>query len=233
MPSNYILWGLVPIAILALLWLLYYWLPRFAANFDLRCRFQVVKRFMEENPQSAEETKNDYMRNVHWAVLQQCGLPPLAIVKIWLSSNKPYILAPADQIERYMIENEGKPLPDGKLDQRITNGQGRMILKLLWSLEVVSSDRALVRCRRASRGRKETHRQRRRKADGVSRTGKSHARIIPLPKCRAIRHNSRWTQASQLSKGAQQVEQPPSPVTDYAEVLTTIRLHGNRARFPA
>jgi hypothetical protein len=34
-----------------------------------------------------------------------------------------------------MIENEGKPLPDGEIDQRITNGQGRMILKLLWSLE--------------------------------------------------------------------------------------------------
>ena len=133
MPLNYVLWGLA--AILALLWLLYYWLPRFAANFDVRCRFRVAKRFMEENPQSTDENKNDYMRKVHWAVLQQCGLPPLRIVKIWLNSKKPYILTPTDQIERYMIENEGKPLPDGKPDQRITNGQGRMILKLLWSLE--------------------------------------------------------------------------------------------------
>jgi hypothetical protein len=135
MPSNYILWGLIPIAILALLWLLYYWLPRFAANFDVRCRFQVVKRFMAENPQSADESKHEYMRKVHWAVLTTCGLPPPSIVKIWLSSNKPYILAPTDRIERYMIENEGKPLPDGKLDQRIRNGQGRMILELLWSVE--------------------------------------------------------------------------------------------------
>jgi len=135
MLSNQILWGLIPVAILALLWLVYYWLPRFAANFDWRCRFQVVKRFMAENSQSTDESKNEYMRKVHWAVLQQCGLPPLSIVRIWLSSNKPYILAPTDQIERYLIENEGKPLPDGKLDPQIRNGQGRMILKLLWSLE--------------------------------------------------------------------------------------------------
>ena len=135
MPSNYILWGLIPIAALALLWLLYYWLPHFAANFDLRCRFLVAKRFMETNPQLPGESKNEYMRKVHWAVLQQCGLPPLSIVRIWISSNKPYILAPTDQIERYLIENEGKPLPDGKLDPQIRNGQGRMILKLLWSLE--------------------------------------------------------------------------------------------------
>jgi hypothetical protein len=137
MLSNYLLWGVIAIAILALLWLLFvnFWLPRFAANFDFKCRFQVVKRFMEENPQSAEESKNDYMRKVHWAVLQELGLPPLAIVKIWLKSNKPYILAPTDQIERYMIENEGKPLPDGRLDPQIRNGEGRMILQLLWSLE--------------------------------------------------------------------------------------------------
>jgi hypothetical protein len=75
------------------------------------------------------------MRKVHWAVLTTCGLPPLSIVKIWLRSNKPYILAPTDQLERYMIEYEGKPLPDGELDQRIWNGQGRMILELLWSVE--------------------------------------------------------------------------------------------------
>jgi hypothetical protein len=135
MPSNYILGGLVPIAILALLWLLYYWLPRFEANFDLKCRFLTTKAFMKANPQLADESKNEYMRRVHWAVLQRHGLPPLSIVRIWLRSNKPYILAPTDQIERYLIENEGKPLPDGKLDPQIRNGQGRMILKLLWSLE--------------------------------------------------------------------------------------------------
>jgi len=90
---------------------------------------------METNPQLAEESKNDYMRRLHWAVLQRHGLPPLSIVRIWLRSNKPYILAPTDQIERYLIENAGKPLPDGKLDPQIYNGEGRMILKLLWSLE--------------------------------------------------------------------------------------------------
>ena len=128
---------LILIAILALLWLLdcNYWLPRVGANFDTRCSSQVVKRFMAENPQSADESKHEYMRRVHWAVLTRCGLPPLSIVKIWLRSNNPYVLALTDQIEKYMIENPGKPLPDGKLDQRITNGQGRMILELLWSVE--------------------------------------------------------------------------------------------------
>jgi hypothetical protein len=110
-------------------------LLRLAAKFDTRIRFQVAKRFMAENPQSADESRHEYMRRVHWAVLTTCGLPPLSIVKFWLSSDKPYILAPTDQIEEYMIENPGKPLPDGKLDQRITNGQGRMILELLWSVE--------------------------------------------------------------------------------------------------
>ena len=132
------LWGaLIVIAILALLWLLFcnFWLPRFAAWFDTKCRWQTVKRFMAENPQSTDESKDEYMRRVHWTVLTTHGLPPLSIVKIWLSSNKPYILAPTDQLERYMIEYEGKPLPDGEPDQRIWNGQGRMILELLWSVE--------------------------------------------------------------------------------------------------
>src|SRR5947207_927812 len=113
------LWGaLIFIAILALLWLLYcnYWLPHFAAKFDTACRWQTVKRFMAENPQSADESKHEYMRRLHWAVLTTHGLPPLSIVKVWLRSNKPYILAPTDQITKYMIEYEGKPLPDGKLD---------------------------------------------------------------------------------------------------------------------
>jgi hypothetical protein len=137
MSSNYILWGLILIAILALLWLFYcnYLLPHFAAWFDTRCRWQTVKRFMAENPQSADESRHEYMQRVHWAVLTTHGLPPLRIVKIWLRSNKYYILAPIDQIDKYMIENEGKPLPDGELDPQIRNGQGRMILKLLWSLE--------------------------------------------------------------------------------------------------
>ena len=137
MPSNYILWGLILIAILTVLWLLYcnYWLPRFAAKFDTACRWQTVKRFMAENPQSADESKHDYMRRLHWAVLTTHGLPPFRIVKIWLHGNKPYILAPTDQIERYVIETEGKPLPDGRLDPQIRNGQARMILRLLWSLE--------------------------------------------------------------------------------------------------
>jgi hypothetical protein len=137
MPSNYILWGLILIAILALLWLLYcnYLLPHFAAWLDTKCRWQTVKRFMAENPQSADESRHEYMRRMHWAVLTTHGLPPLRIVKIWLRSNKHYILAPTDQIGKYMIENEGKPLPDGELDPQIRNGQGRMILKLLWSLE--------------------------------------------------------------------------------------------------
>jgi hypothetical protein len=132
------LWGaLTLIAILALLWLLFcsYWLPRFGANFDTKCRLQTVKRFMAENPQSADESKNEYMRRVHWAVLTTHGLPPLSIVKVWLSRNKFYILAPTDQIEKYCLETEGKPLPDGKLDPQIRNGQARMILKLLWSVE--------------------------------------------------------------------------------------------------
>jgi hypothetical protein len=131
------IWALISIAIVVLLWVIYvnYWLPRFAANFDLKCRFLTAKTFMKTNPQLAEESKNEYMRRLHWAVLQQHGLPPLSIVRIWLRSNKPYILAATDQIERYLIENEGKPLPDGKLDPQIFNGQGRMILKLLWSLE--------------------------------------------------------------------------------------------------
>ncbi len=127
------IWVLISITILVLLWLIYvnYWLPRFAANFDLKCRFLTVKDFMKTNPQSAEESKNHYMRRLHWAVLQRHGLPPLSIVKIWLRSNKPYILAPCDQIERYLIENKNTPLPDGKLDPQTSNGQGWAILKLM------------------------------------------------------------------------------------------------------
>jgi integrase len=79
------------------------WLLRLTANFDLKYRFQTAKTFMKANPQLAEESKHDYMRRVHWAVLQTYGLPPLSIVNFWLSSNKPYILAPTDQIERYLI----------------------------------------------------------------------------------------------------------------------------------
>ena len=90
---------------------------------------------MKANPQLADESKNEYLRRGHWAVLQQHGLPPLSIVRIWLRSNKPYILAPIDQIERYLIENANKPLPDGKLDPQISNGQGRMILELMRSFE--------------------------------------------------------------------------------------------------
>jgi hypothetical protein len=135
MKANYILWGVILLAIMALLWLLFcnYWFPRLVAWFDTKCRFQTVKSFMAENPQSSDESKHEYMRRVHWAVLTRHGLPPLCVVKIWLRSNKYYILSPTDQIEKYMIENAGKPLPDGKPDQRITNGQGRMILELLWS----------------------------------------------------------------------------------------------------
>ena len=132
------IWALIPITILFLLWLIYinYWLPRFAANVDLKCRFLTAKNFMERNPQLAEESTNSYIRRLHWAVLQRYGLPPLSIVRIWLRSNKPYILAPTDQIERYLIENEGKPVPDGKLDPQIFNGQGRKTLELLWSFEL-------------------------------------------------------------------------------------------------
>jgi len=119
-----------------------YWLLRVAANFDLKLRMQTAKTFMKANQQLAEESKHDYMRRVHWAVLQTHGLPPFSMVNFWLRSNKPYILAPTDQIERYLIENEGKPLPDGKLDERITNGQGRMILELLRESE--RSDRDLL-----------------------------------------------------------------------------------------
>ena len=108
-----------------------YWLPRFAANFDLKCRSLTVKEFMETNPQLAEETKNHYMRRLHWAVLQRHGLPRLSIVKIWLRSNKPYILAPCDQIERYLTLNKNTPLPDGTLDPQASNGQGWAILKLM------------------------------------------------------------------------------------------------------
>jgi len=131
------IWALVAITILVLLWLIYvnYWSPRLAAKVDLGCRWLTAKDFMETNPQFSEESKNHYMRRLHWAVLQRHGLPPLSIVRIWLRSNKPYILAPTDQIERYLIENAGKPLPDGKLDPQIRNGQARMILKLLWSVE--------------------------------------------------------------------------------------------------
>jgi hypothetical protein len=129
------IWALIPITILVLLWLLYYLFPRFVANFDLKCRLLTAKDFMKTNPQLAEESKNEYMRRLHWAVLQRHGLPPLSIVRIWLRSNKPYILAPTDQIERYLIENEGKPLPDGELDPQIWNGQGRKILELMRSLE--------------------------------------------------------------------------------------------------
>jgi hypothetical protein len=44
MPSNYILWGLILIAILALLWLLScnYWLPRFAAHYATATTFVLV-----------------------------------------------------------------------------------------------------------------------------------------------------------------------------------------------
>lgn len=59
-----------------------YMLLRFAANLDTKCRFQAVKRFMAENPQSADESKHGYMRRVHWAVLTTCGLPRLSIRKI-------------------------------------------------------------------------------------------------------------------------------------------------------
>jgi hypothetical protein len=83
------IWAVIAITILVLvlLWLLFYWLPRFAANFDTKCRMLTVKDFMETNPQLAEESKNHYMRRLHWAVLQRHGLPPLSIVKVWLRSN--------------------------------------------------------------------------------------------------------------------------------------------------
>jgi hypothetical protein len=45
-------------------------LLRFAANFDTKCRIRVVNRFMAENLQLADESKHEYMRRVHWAVLQ-------------------------------------------------------------------------------------------------------------------------------------------------------------------
>ncbi len=110
------IWVLISITILVLLWLIYvnYWLPRLAAKVDLGCRMLTVEDFMETNPQVEGESKNHYMRRLHWAVLQRHGLPPLKIVTVWIRSNKPYILAPSDQIERYLIETFGKPLPDGK-----------------------------------------------------------------------------------------------------------------------
>jgi hypothetical protein len=86
---------------------------------------------METNPQLTEESKNHYMRRLHSAVLERHGLPPLSIVEIWIRSNRPYILAPCDQIERYLIENKNTPLPDGKLDPQTSNGQGWAILKLM------------------------------------------------------------------------------------------------------
>jgi AbiJ N-terminal domain 4 len=56
-------------------------------------------------------------------------------------------------------------------------------------------------------------------------------RSIPLPKCRMIRHNSRYGASKPVVEEGRPIETSPSPVTDYAEVLTTIRLHGNRTPF--
>jgi hypothetical protein len=136
------IWAIIAITILVLLWLIYvnYWLPRIAANFDTKCRLLTVEDFMKTNPQLPEESKNHYMRRLHWVVLQRHGLPPLSIVKIWLRSNKPYILAPCDQIERYLTENKNTPLPDGKLDPQTSNGQGWAIFKLMVNERITRVD---------------------------------------------------------------------------------------------
>jgi hypothetical protein len=64
---------------------------------------------MEENPQSAEESKNEYMRKMHWAVLQQCGLPPLGIVKIWLSFGATFFFEPGRPVQRrFFLETVGR-----------------------------------------------------------------------------------------------------------------------------
>jgi hypothetical protein len=110
-------------------------LVRLTAKVDTKCRIRVAQRFMAENPQLLDESRHDYMRRVHWAVLTTLGLPPFQIVKFWLRHNDYYILAPIDLILKYAIETQGKPLPNGELDPQIRNGQARMIVDLLQSLE--------------------------------------------------------------------------------------------------
>ncbi len=72
------------------------------------------------------------MRRVQWHVLTTLGLPPMRVARHWvkIGGAEMGFVPPPDMIERYIGERVNVPLPDGKLDQRITNGGGRALLNL-------------------------------------------------------------------------------------------------------
>lgn len=129
------IWAVAGVLVLVVAWFVFMGLPRLVADFDTKVRLTVAKQFMDANPQGQGEDKTAYMRRVHWFVLQNCGLPPLSIVRIWLSGKRMYILASAEMIEQYLNENLDKPLPSGSYDIQIRNGQGLKILNIVRAME--------------------------------------------------------------------------------------------------
>lgn len=122
----------VVVVLVAAAWLA----PRFVANWlDYRGRFAVATAFERDNPQLPGESDEAYMERVRWHVLTTLGLPPPFVAKQWLRANKTAFLPGSSMIERYLRERAGKPLPDGRPDQRVTNGQGHELLALVRGVE--------------------------------------------------------------------------------------------------
>ena len=107
-------------------------LTRMGATFDYRARLTVATQFGNTNPQGASETEVQYMRRVQWHVLTTLGLPPIKIARHWVKVHGPEMgfIPPADIVERYLRERVNAPLPDGKPDLRVTNGESPTALGL-------------------------------------------------------------------------------------------------------
>lgn len=100
-------------------------------EFDRRARIVAAKHYIRDHPKGQEESDEAYRYRLHRAVLETLGLPPLLAVQRWVKTGKLILLPTADQVEDYLRQNVHKPLPDGRLDERITNGQGENIVALL------------------------------------------------------------------------------------------------------
>ncbi len=87
--------------------------------------------YTKQAPRGGDETEDDFICRIHAHLLRTFGIPPLAVVRVWARKGSTPFVPPPHVLKAYMAEHVGKPLADGRPDQRITNGQGAELLRKL------------------------------------------------------------------------------------------------------
>lgn len=131
--------GVALASIVVLIWLLWIVWPRFVANrIDHPGRLLIASAYMKGEPKRPDESNTDFNRRLHWYILTQVGLPPIFVIRAWQRCREPRLFPPSDVVEEYLRTRAGVPLPNGRLDARVLNGQGHMLLTLLRADEAKS-----------------------------------------------------------------------------------------------